>query len=127
VSVDRGGPPAVPDPEPGPRWWRRIRIAYNIGCAFVGFIFCGPWAWVLASVRDEQGLAGAWVMALIPLVVLGFIDNARRIEAAGAHPDLWAPKLRATAARCALWAAAIATALALPVTTLIYLVTGVRA
>lgn len=118
--------PAPTEPEPGPRWYQRIRIAYNVACAVLGFTICGPWAWVLASVRDEQGLAGAWLMALLPLVVLGFIDNARRVEALYAHPDLWGPKWRAVMARVLLWAAVIATALTLPLTTLVLAITGVR-
>lgn len=118
-------PWAPVEPEPG--WYQRIRIAYNVICAFVGLTICGPWAWVLASVRDEQGLAGAWVLALIPLVVLGFLDNARRIEAAAAHPDLWAPKWRAALARVLLWAAILATVLTMPIATTVYLMTGVHA
>ncbi|APY88187.1 hypothetical protein [Streptomyces alfalfae] len=115
------------EPEPEPRWYQRIRIAYNAACALIGLIICGPWAWVLDSIRDEQGLAGAWVMALIPLVVLGFLDNARRIEAEAAHPDLWAPKWRAALARVLLWAAILATALTLPIATTVYWMTGVHA
>lgn len=117
----------MPDPEPGPRWWQRIRIGYNLACALLGFALCGPWAWVLAHVRDEESLAGAWVMAAIPLVVLGFVDNARRVEALHADPDLWAPRLKATVARVLLWAAVEATALTLPITTLVYAITGVHA
>ncbi|MFJ9037456.1 hypothetical protein ACIRF8_12815 [Streptomyces sp. NPDC102406] len=126
VTVDQPGPLAVPDPDPGPRWWQRIRIGYNIGLAVLSLSLAGPWAELLTTVRDEASLAGAWVMALIPLVALGFIDNAKRIEAEGAHPDLWAPKLRAAAARFVLWAAAIGTVLALPVTTVVQILTGVR-
>ncbi|WP_394425461.1 hypothetical protein [Streptomyces sp. SGAir0957] len=93
---------AVPDPEPLPRWWQRVRIGYNIALAVLSLTVAGPWAALLTKVREEGTLAGAWVMALIPLVVLGFIDNVRRVEAAGADPDLWPPKLRAAAARLAL-------------------------
>jgi len=114
------------DPEPGPRWWQRIRVGYNLACAAAGFTVCGPWAWVLADVRDEASLAGAWVMTLIPLAVIAFIDNARRVEALHADPDLWGPKLRAALARTALWAAVLATCLTLPVTTLVYAITGVH-
>ncbi|WP_328439350.1 hypothetical protein OHA71_23720 [Streptomyces sp. NBC_00444] len=116
--------PAPVEPEPGPRWWGRMRIGYNLACAAAGFVLCGPWAWVLASVRDES-LAGAWVMALIPLTVLAFVDNARRIEALHADPELWAPRLRAAIARVLLWAAVLATGLTLPVTTIVYAITGV--
>lgn len=121
-----GGELSVPDPDSGPPWYRRIRIGYNAGCAAVAFALCGPWAWVLASVRDEESLAGAWVMALIPLLVLGVLDNARRVEALCAHPELWRPRALAAVTRTALWTAVIATCLTLPVTTLVYAVTGVK-
>lgn len=125
VTIDQGGWPAVPDPEPLPRWYQRIRWGYNIGLALLSLTLAGPWSAVLASVRAEESLIGAWVMALIPLVVLGFVDNARRAEAAGADPDLWAPKWRAAITRFLLWAAVIAPALTLPITTLVYALTGV--
>lgn len=118
--------PIPADPEPGPRWWGRIRIGYNAACAAAGFTLCAPWAWVLADVRNEQGLAGAWVMALIPLTVLGFVDNARRVEALHADPELWWPRLKAAIARVLLWTAALATALTLPITTIVYAITGVQ-
>lgn len=124
VTIDTHTP--QPEPVRGPRWWRRVRIAYNALCALLGFILCGPWAWVLTTVRNEESLTGAWVIALIPLVVLAFWDNARRIEAAHADPDLWAPKVRALLARVLLWAALLATALSLPLTTLVYAITGVH-
>ncbi|WP_445524782.1 hypothetical protein [Streptomyces cyslabdanicus] len=126
VTVDQGGPLIPVDPEPGPRWWQRIRIGYNAALAVLSLGLAGPWAAVLVSVRDEESLAGAWVMALIPLVVLGFVDNAKRAEAAGADPDLWAPKWRAALVRLLLWAAVIGTCLALPLTTLVYALTGVK-
>ncbi|XIG77229.1 hypothetical protein C1N81_30850 [Streptomyces sp. SGAir0957] len=126
VTVDQGGWLAVPDPEPLPRWWQRVRIGYNIALAVLSLTVAGPWAALLTKVREEGTLAGAWVMALIPLVVLGFIDNVRRVEAAGADPDLWPPKLRAAAARLALWAAVIGTGLALPVATAVQILTGVK-
>lgn len=126
VTVDQGGWLSVPDPEPSPRWWQKIRIGYNLALAFLSLTLAGPWAALLAQVRDEESLAGAWVMALIPLVVLGFLDNARRAEAAGANPDLWAPKWRAAIIRLLLWAAVIGTCLALPITTLVYALTGVK-
>ncbi|MFI1677043.1 hypothetical protein [Streptomyces sp. NPDC020607] len=112
--------------EKQPRWYQRIRIAYHTACALAGLTLCGPWAWVLASVRDEASLAGAWVMALIPLVVVAFLDNARRIEARHADPELWRPKWRAALARTLLWAAILATALTLPITTTVLLMTGVQ-
>lgn len=126
ITLDQGGPLSVPDPEPGPRWWQRVRIGYNLALAALSLGVAGPWAHLLGTVRDEASLAAAWVMAVIPLTVLGLLDNARRVEEAGANPDLWAPKVRAALARFLLWAAAIGTALALPVTTLVYVVTGVR-
>lgn len=124
VTVTLGSP--EPEPARAPRWWRRVRPAYNTLCALLGFILCGPWTWVLTTIRNEESLAGAWVIALIPLTVLAFWDNARRIGAAHAHPDLWAPRLRALCARVLLWAALWATALALPLTTLVYALTGVH-
>ena len=127
VTVDHGGPLVPVDPEPGPRWWGRIRIGYNAACAFLGFALCGPWAWVLADVRSEESLAGAWVMAAIPLVVLGFLDNARRVEALHADPELWAPRLKAGIARVLLWTALIATGLTLPITTIVFVFTGAHA
>lgn len=126
VTIDQGGPLIPADPEPGPRWWQRIRIGYNAGLGALSLSLAGPWGHVLASVRDKEGLAGAWVMALIPLVIIAFVDNAKRAEAAGAHPDLWAPKWRAAIARFLLWAAVIATAATLPITTLVYALTGVK-
>ncbi|MEU5773879.1 hypothetical protein ABZ819_11385 [Streptomyces venezuelae] len=110
-----------------PRWYQRVRIGYNAACAFAGLTLCGPWAWVLASVRDEASLAGAWVMALIPLVVLGFLDNARRIEVQHADPELWGPKWRAVLARVLLWAAILAIFLTLLIAATVRLMTGVPA
>jgi hypothetical protein len=118
--------PALVDPEPGPAWYQRIRIAYTAMCCVLAMPLVGPWSWVLASVRDEESLAGAWVMALIPLTVLAFADNIYRVAAAGAADDLWLPKIRALMARVLLCAAAIATVLTLPASTLIYAITGVR-
>lgn len=128
VHVDVAVTSAEPEPEPPERWWHRIRIAYNAACAALGFAICGPWAWVLNSVHHHgpNGLAGAWVMAVIPLVVIGFLDNARQVEARCANPDLWAPKWRAALTRTLLWALIIATALTLPVATLVYALTGVQ-
>ncbi|MEU2181248.1 hypothetical protein [Streptomyces thermolilacinus] len=121
VDVQLGSPE-----EPELRWWQRIRWAYNAGCALVSLPIAGPWAAVLGTCRDEQGLAGAWTIAAVPLAVLVTLDNARRIEAAAAHPDLWRPRARAALTRVALCAAVIATATALPVETVVYLLTGVR-
>ncbi len=126
LTVDQRGWQSAPDPDPDPRWWQRIRWGYNAALAVLSLTLAGPWGAVLASVRDEESLAGAWVMAAIPLVVLGYLDNARRIEAAGAHPDLWAPKWRAAAMRLLLWAAVLGTVLTLPITTLVYALTGVK-
>lgn len=119
--------PAPAEPEPGPRWWSRIRLGYNAVCLFLGTPLTGPWAWVLDSVRDEESLAGAWVMALVPLVIFGLADNIYRCAAAGAHPDLWMPKIRAFVARVLLLAVVTATGLTLPIATLVYAVTGVHA
>lgn len=94
---------------------------------FLAFPLSGPWAYVLADVRDEKGLAAAWVMAIIPLALAAVWDNVARIRAMQAHPDEWLPKGRAAAARLLLYAMATATALTLPVTTLVYAITGVHA
>ncbi|MEV0115854.1 hypothetical protein AB0H77_21835 [Streptomyces sp. NPDC050844] len=118
--------PTPPEPEPRPRWWSRFRPGYNAVCLFLGMPLTGPWAWVLDNVRDEESLAGAWVMALVPLLVLAFADNVYRIAAAGAHPDLWMPKIRAFVARVLLLAAVTATVLTLPIASLVYALTGVR-
>lgn len=124
VTVDQGGELVPADPDPGPRWWQRFRI----GCAIAGFLLCGPWAWVLKDIRDDgtNGLAGAWVMALIPLTVIAVWDNAARIAAKHADPEAWIPRIRALVARTLLWAGLWAIALTLPVTTLVFLVTGVH-
>ncbi|MEV0441826.1 hypothetical protein AB0I84_05945 [Streptomyces spectabilis] len=124
VRVTIGTP--IPEPQPEQRWWERIRIGYNAGLIVLALPVSGPWAWVLASVRDDESLAGAWVMAAVPITVLALLDNARRAEATGANPDLWGPKARAALARLLLWAAVLATVLTLPVTTLVYVLTGVH-
>jgi hypothetical protein len=90
------------------------------------FPLSGPWAWVLADVRDTESLAGAWVMAVLPLALVAVWDNAARIRARHADPDEWLPKLRAAAARLALYAGATATVLTLPLTTIVYWITGVK-
>jgi hypothetical protein len=124
VTIDHG--PLVPiAPEPGPRWYRRFRIGYNAACAAAGFMICGPWAWTLASIRTDS-LAGAWVAAIIPGAVIYLIDNARQVEADYADERLIAPRLRAAITRTLLWAEAAAVALSLPITTLVYLITGVQ-
>ncbi|MFG2617793.1 hypothetical protein ACGFXC_09190 [Streptomyces sp. NPDC048507] len=115
-----------PEEEKPPPWWRRIRWGYQAGCLLCAMPLSNPWAWVLDSARDGQGLAGAWTLALIPAAVLALLDNARHVEAAGAAPDLWRPRIRAARARILLDAALIATATTLPVTTAVYLITGVR-
>ncbi|WP_225825621.1 hypothetical protein [Streptomyces naphthomycinicus] len=92
-------------------------------CAFP---LSGPWAWILADVREDTSLAGAWVIAVIPLAIAAWWDNAARIQARHADPDLWGPRIRATAARLALYAMAEATALTMPVFSLVIILTGVR-
>lgn len=126
VTVDVVLPGTEPAPEPS--WWQRLRIrwVYNIGCAGAALPLSGPWAAVLVHVRDEQSLAGAWTIAVIPLVVLGLLDNARRVEALHAAPDLWGPRIRAALTRTALWTAVVSTVVALPINTAVYLLTGVR-
>lgn len=124
VHVTIGTP--VPDAEPEERWWQRIRIGYNAALAFLSMPLTSPWSWVLADVRDDGSLAGAWAMAGVPIALFALLDNVRRVEAAGANPDLWGPKVRAALARLLLWAAVLATALTLPVATLVYVITGVE-
>ncbi|WP_018385280.1 hypothetical protein [Wenjunlia vitaminophila] len=119
--------PAATEPEPGPGWWERHRPGYQAACILAGLPITGAWAAVLDACRTEAGLAGAWVLALGPLTATALADNICRAAAAGADPDLWPPRIRAAVARVALWAAVIATALALPVTTVVYLLTGVSA
>ncbi|SFK73888.1 hypothetical protein [Streptomyces pini] len=115
-----------PDPEPAPRWYEGLRPGYNAACLLASLPLAGPWAWVLETVRDEAGIAGAWVIALVPLAIAAFADNVHRAAAAGANPRLWAPKVRAAAARIALCAALTATVLTLPVVTVVYVLTGVQ-
>ncbi|MFI1889838.1 hypothetical protein [Streptomyces jumonjinensis] len=113
-------------PAPEPRWWQRVRWVYNGACILAAMPVTGPVAWVLADIRDSQGLAGAWLLAAVPLVVVATLDNARRVEAEAAHPHLWAPKIRAAAMRTLLWAVVIATVTTLPVETVVLVLTGVR-
>ncbi|MEU8886718.1 hypothetical protein [Streptomyces sp. NPDC048442] len=119
--------PAIPDePEPGPSWWVRCRPFYNAACIVAGSPATTWWADVLSLARDEAGLAGAWVIALIPLATLVFADQVYRVAAAGAAKELWIPKARAAGARTLLWSALIATCIALPFLTVVYVLTGVR-
>ncbi|MEU4169466.1 hypothetical protein AB0F46_21645 [Streptomyces sp. NPDC026665] len=126
VALPDGYLPQVPDPQPGPRWWQRRRPGYTAACLLIAWPLSSPWAALLADVRDTESLAGAWVMAIGPLIVLAFADNVYRVAAAGAAGDLWIPKIRAACARILLLTATIATARALPLTTLVYAVTGVK-
>ncbi|MFI0233136.1 hypothetical protein [Streptomyces sp. NPDC017086] len=121
VTIDTG--PADPPPEP---WWRRIRWGYHAVMALAAIPLSGPWAWVLADVREQASLTGTWVIAVIPLAIVAWWDNAARIQARHSDPDLWGPKVRATAARLALYAGAEATALTLPLYSLVIILTGVR-
>lgn len=95
--------------------------------AALAFPCCGPWARVLDTARHDMPLTGTWVVAIIPLALAAVWDNAARIQARHADPDLWMPRIRAFVARLALYAGAEATALALPITTTVYLITGVQA
>jgi hypothetical protein len=122
IAVDVGGPV---DPEPEPAWWRRIRWGYHLAMAAAAFPASGPWAWVLNDVRDEQGLGAAWVMAAFVWALIAVWDNVCRIRATEAHPEAWLPKLRAAIARWLLYAVITATVLTLPLTTLVYWITGV--
>ncbi|MGS2588074.1 hypothetical protein [Streptomyces hebeiensis] len=117
--------PAVPEPEPGPPWWIRWRPGYQTACIIAGLPLTGWWSDALAAVRDNAGLTGAWVLAAIPLGITAMADNVYRIAAAAAHEDLWPPKIRAFSARTLLWSTTLATGLALPLTTIVYWITGV--
>ncbi|MEU6070550.1 hypothetical protein ABZ864_40455 [Streptomyces sp. NPDC047082] len=124
VHIAPGGQQDPPNPDPP--WWARIRWGYHLATILLALPLSGPWARVLADVRDTESLAGAWVMAVIPLTGLAVWDNACWIRAACAHTDLWEPRIRAALSRLLLWAAVIATALTLPIVTLVYAMTGVH-
>ncbi|MEU0675457.1 hypothetical protein ABZ330_21700 [Streptomyces sp. NPDC006172] len=118
--------PDEPAPEPGVRWWHTFRPVYNLVCAAAGSPLAAQWADVLADARTEASLAGAWVIALVPLGVVALVDNVLAVTAANAAPRLWLPRLKAAASRAALWALLAGTAVALPVVTLVYVITGVH-
>lgn len=121
VTVDLQGPP---DPPPIP-WWRRIRWGYHALMVLLAFPVSGPWAKVLDSIRHDAGLPAAWVMAATVWALAAVWDNVSRIRARHADPDAWLPKCRAAIARLLLYAVITATVLALPITTLVYWITGV--
>ncbi|MGW1814088.1 hypothetical protein ACWCQM_11080 [Streptomyces sp. NPDC002125] len=125
IHIDPSAWLPVTEPDPGPSWWARFRPVYNGACALVGLPLTSGWAGVLIDVRDEASLAGAWVMATIPLAVVAVADNHYRVTAR-ATPDLWAPRARAAAARVLLWGTVLSAATALPVATIVYAFTGVR-
>lgn len=118
--------PDEPEPAPGIRWWQTFRFGYNALCIAVGSPLAAQWALVLGDARTEAGLAGAWVIALVPLGIVALVDNVWSVAAANSAPRLWLPRIKAAAARAALWALLIGTAVALPVMTLVYAVTGVQ-
>ncbi|MER6235937.1 hypothetical protein ABT185_07655 [Streptomyces clavifer] len=113
------------EPEPRPSWWARCRPGYNLACILVGLPLTSGWAGVLVDVRDEASLAGAWVMATIPLAIVAVADNHHRI-AARSHPDLWMPRARAAGARVLFGVTTLGAATALPIATIVYAITGVR-
>ncbi|WP_199791691.1 hypothetical protein [Streptomyces turgidiscabies] len=121
VTVDLQGPL---DPPPDP-WWRRVRWGYHALMVLLAFPVSGPWAAVLDSVRHQEGLPAAWVMAAIVWALVAVWDNVSRIRALHAHPEAWLPKIRARVARLLLYAVITATVLTLPITTLVYWITGV--
>ncbi|MFI8535374.1 hypothetical protein ACIGMX_34655 [Streptomyces aquilus] len=123
VHVDLGGDPEA---EPDPPWWMRVRWGYHLGMVLLAFPVSGPWAFVLADVRDEKGLAAAWVIAAVVWALIAVWDNVVRIRAAEAHPEAWLPKIRALVARLLLYAVITATVLTLPLTTLVFWITGVH-
>lgn len=118
--------PDEPPAAPGIRWWQTFRPGYNLLCAAASTPIASCWAGVLGDARTEAGLSGAWVIALVPLGVTALVDNVLAVGAANAAPALWLPRLRAAAARTTLWALLAGTVIALPVMTLVYVVTGVR-
>lgn len=118
--------PDEPAPAPGVRWWQTFRPVYNAACAAGAWPLAARWADVLGDARAEAGLAGAWVIALVPLGVVALVDNVSAVTAANAAPRLWLPRIKAAASRVALWALLIGTAVALPVMTVVYVVTGVQ-
>ncbi|NJP74559.1 hypothetical protein [Streptomyces sp. C1-2] len=118
--------PDEPAPAPGVRWWQTFRPGYNLLCAAAGTPLTAWWAGVLGDARTQAGLAGAWVIALVPLGLVALVDNVVSVAAVNSAPGLWLPRLRAAACRTVLWALLIGTAVALPVMTLVYVVTGVR-
>jgi hypothetical protein len=120
--------PAVvaPDPQPGIRWWQTFRPLYNLACAACAWPLAARWADVLTDARISASMAGAWVIALVPLGVVALVDNVWAVAAANAAPRLWLPRIKAAASRVALWALLTGTAVALPVMTVVYIVTGVR-
>lgn len=118
--------PTEPEPAPGPPWWRRLRLGYNAACIICSLPAVSAWADFLRLARDGDGLAGAWTLAAVPFGIAAVADNVQRVRAAHADPDLWPPKIRAFLARTALWTTILATATALPIVTITYLITGVR-
>jgi hypothetical protein len=122
VAVDLGG---QSDPEPDPPWWRRIRWGYHAAMVVLSFPLSGPWAWVLNDVRHEKGLDAAWVMAAVVWAFIAVWENVTRVRSLEAHGEAWIPKARAAIARLLLYAVITATVLTLPLTTLVYWITGV--
>ncbi|MFC9752998.1 hypothetical protein [Streptomyces sp. NPDC056921] len=118
--------PVEPESEPGPPWWIRWRPGYQAACIAAGLPLTDAWSGLLALLRDDASLTSAWVVAAIPLGIAALADNHHRITAAGANPDLWMPKIKAAGARIVLWSLTLSTGLALPLTTVIYWVTGVQ-
>ncbi|MEU3289920.1 hypothetical protein [Streptomyces longwoodensis] len=115
-----------PEPEPGVRWWQTFRPGYNLICAAIGSPLAAEWSHVLSDARTTAGLPGAWVIALVPLGFVALVDNVYAVTAANAAPKLWLPRIRAAASRAALWSLIIGTAVALPVLTIVYVITGVH-
>ncbi|MFI5685880.1 hypothetical protein [Streptomyces sp. NPDC051636] len=126
VYVHVSIPPDPPEKDRTPPWWTRVRWGHHLLLLALGFPLSRPWAHVLADARSNAGLAGAWVIAVIPLALVAFWDNVCRIRARHSDPDLWMPRIRAFVARLLLYAAVLATGLALPLATLVYGITGVH-
>jgi hypothetical protein len=107
----------------GPSWFERLRPGYNGAAIVLGLPLTAAWSHAVHQCAAETSLAGGWVLALVPLGIVAFADN---VYGAAAHAKRWAPKIRAFGARVLLWVAVLGAVTALPILTIVYLVTGVR-
>lgn len=110
--------------EDPPTWFERLRPGYNGAAIGIGLPLTAAWSHAVHQCAAETSLAGGWVLAVVPFGIVAFANN---IYGAATHARRWAPKIRAFAARILLWAAGLGAVTALPVLTVVFLVTGVRA